>query len=244
MENKIEQERKASRKYDLKRIKLKDGKYLVKLTHDNVARVEAMIRHNSDYSNSSKAENETSSAYWLSKLKDILINNNTNEDYKTVIEHCVEKIDIENSTHLNADGVGRIEMAERLYKLDSKMLLKYLKEPKQDNYELIRILSEPTHPIDSHKHARRNKSFASKFCHYACMSFFTGNEQDNFSIFDSILCDAIPLYADYYNIEISKKFPTSYSEYISVIDQIIQKSGDEISRNGFDHLVWYFHKAK
>ena len=124
------------------------------------------------------------------------------------------------------------------------MLLKYLKEPKQDNYELIRILSEPTHPIDSHKHARRNKSFASKFCHYACMSLFTGNEQDNFSIFDSILCNAIPLYADYYNIEISKKFRTSYSEYMSVIDQIIQQSGDEISRNGFDHLVWYFHKAK
>lgn len=243
MENKIQKELKASRKYDLKRTKLKDGQYLVRLTQDNVARVEAMIRQDSNYSNSSKAENKTSSAYWLDKLKNILINNST-ENYKTVIENCVEKIDIENSTHLNADGVGRKEMGERLCKLDSKMLLQYLKEPKQDNYELIRILSEPTHPIDSHKHARRNKSFASKFCHYACMSLFTGNEQDNFSIFDSILCDAIPLYADYYNIEISKKFPTSYSEYMSVIDQIIQQSGDEISRNGFDHLVWYFHKAK
>ena len=72
MENKIQKEFNASRKYDLKRIKLKDGQYLVQLTQQNVAKVEAMIRHDSDYSNSSNVNNESSAAFGLKKLKSCL----------------------------------------------------------------------------------------------------------------------------------------------------------------------------
>ena len=41
--------------------------------------------------------------------------------------------------------------------------------------------------------ARANPSFASKFCHYACMYLFEDRkEQDNFSIYDGILCKVLP----------------------------------------------------
>ena len=34
-----------------------------------------------------------------------------------------------------------------------------------------------------------------------------------------------------------------YQDYSAVIGKIIKKSGDQISRNGFDHLLWYYHKG-
>ena len=247
MANKIQQEYDASRIYDLKQIQIKDGNHIVELTRDNVARVEAMIRQDSKYSNSHNPHSKTSSTYWLKQLKEVLIDNKSVSaaEYSKIISHCVETIDRENSTRLKTDGVGRVEMAERLCKLDRNVLLQYLKKPKQNKYRLIEILSKATCPKESNKHARRNKSFASKFCHYACMILFKGKkEQDNFSIYDKILRDNIPLYAGQYDIKIPRGFSTSYSKYISVIDQIIKKSGNKISRNGFDHLLWYFHKAQ
>ena len=244
MENKIQKEFNASRKYDLKRIKLKDGQYLVQLTQQNVAKVEAMIRHDSDYSNSSNVNNESSSAFWLKKLKSCLYGG-VFENYYTILEKCVETIDRENSTHLNADGVGRKELTQRLYNLNRSEFLHYLKNPQINDYKLISILSSPTNPEDMRMKSRRNLSFASKFCHYACMLIFKGEaEQDNFSIYDSIVRKNLLHYAKYYNLKMPLDYKTSYQSYIQLIDKIILASGDEISRNGFDHLLWYFHKAK
>lgn len=40
----------------------------------------------------------------------------------------------------------------------------------------------------------------------------------------------------------------NYEVYAMVIDKIREiagnKSGYTVSRNGFDHLLWYFHKAR
>ena len=36
----------------------------------------------------------------------------------------------------------------------------------------------------------------------------------------------------------------NYPVYSRTIDAIIEAAGTEISRNGFDHLVWYYYKGR
>ena len=45
-----------------------------------------------------------------------------------------------------------------------------------------------------------------------------------------------------------KDYENNYANYISYIDEIRDKAskkyGHKISRNGFDHLIWYYHKGR
>lgn len=244
--NLIQEEQKASRKFFIKTLKTEEGIEIAELTHENVALVEAMIRYDSDYSNSSNTESNTSSAYWLMELKKEVIEKNKSEfHYSKIIENCVQYIDSENSTHLTADGVGRKQMSERLMKLDRAKLVEYLRYPEKENYKLIEILTEKTVPEESKYYGRRNFSFATKFCHYACFYLFEGQqEQDNFSIYDSIVVKNLPDYAKYFKTELKEDYKSNYKVYITTIDAIRAKGKELISRNGFDHLLWYFHKAR
>ena len=130
--NKIEQEEKESLKYNFEEIVKGE---LVALTKSNVALVEAMIRHDSDYSDSGRVDKE-SSAHWFVELK------KNPKRYEEIIPKCVESVDKENSTHLNADGVGREELSQRIIDYGWKSLQNFLKDPKQEKYSLINILSE------------------------------------------------------------------------------------------------------
>lgn len=236
--NKINEEYKASTQYNLE--EYNDG--LAKLSRKNVALVEAMIRNDSRYSTSDKEERDC-----IIELKDALLRPQatSDEEYKKIVMKCVEVIDRNNSTHLNADGVGRIELAARIASYRREELLELLKHPKKDNYSLIGRIQEKTHPQDGKHKARKNYSFATKFCHYAAFWIFEGEEeQDNFSIYDSILADNLPKYAEHFGILLDRGYGENYALYISTIDSIIQKSGNEISRNGFDQILWYFHKAR
>lgn len=240
----IQQEEKLSVKYELK--KNPKNRKLVQLSQDNVARVEAMIRTDSAYSKTNDIKNKKSSAYWMTELKKILIDKAvvTPDCYKHIIKNCIEAVDRENSTHINADKIGRKELSERVYKLESEDLLKYLSNPKETNYKLINILSKRTNPTEKDCKPRKNYSFATKFCHYACLYLFEGKkEQDNYAKYDYILSKNIPEYAKIYNIPIPDDYNTNYEVYINLIDNIIKQSGNKISRRGFDHLLWYFHKG-
>ena len=87
-------------------------------------------------------------------------------------------------------------------------------------------------------------SFASKFWHYACFYIFEGTEyQDNYSIYDSILKTVLPVYLDYYQIDQNYSLD-DYKQYRKAVDKIRELCGIEISRNGFDHLLWYYHKGR
>lgn len=252
--NLIDQEVKDSKKYMFEDEEI-NGLKLVKLNHRNVALVEAIIRNDSKYINSSNIHaniNVTkygSLGYWLTQLKEILIFkiklSSDGYDYKHVLEQSINAIDRENSTHLNGDKIGREEILNRLLKLDKNKLIDMLKNPKDNNYKLVDLLAKET------TKGRRNYSFATKFCHYACYYLFEGKkEQDNFSIFDAILKNNIPNYCKKYNIQISKKDleKNDYNIYINVIDNIRKAAkkeyGEEISRNGLDHLIWYYHKGR
>ncbi|MBR5939766.1 MAG: hypothetical protein IKZ88_00785 [Neisseriaceae bacterium] len=234
------------------------GRKLVCLTRDNVAIVEAMIRNDSAYILSSdknakpvnkngKQKYGGSSAYWMSLLKKVLLSNESENEYsyEEIIKYAVESVDRENSTHLNADGHGRSEITDRLKKFNREELIECLKNP---DYKEMKLVKEIAKKTSAEKKPRENISFASKFCHYACFYIFEGTDyQDNYSIYDNILRKALPLYLDYY--EIREQYDLKdYGQYRNAVDAIRKKSGiktgTEISRNGFDHLLWYYHKGR
>ena len=253
--NLIEKEQKDAAQYKLRTNK--DG--LLDLTRANVALVEAMIANDSDYIRSGDVDAgptgayKGSTAYWMTKLKyDILSKANS---LKNTIMQAVLAVDRDNSTHISADGIGPEVLTARIY--DHRFtLLEELKD-RERGFKLIAELSEITSKegsiIKNGKayHPRENYSFATKFCHYACLYMFVGKtEQDNYSIYDNIVKKALPDYLSSYNIhkadgkkykESDFKGSDSYPLYSRLIDQV---RGDKISRNGFDHLLWYYHKAR
>lgn len=102
-----------------------EGIQIVKLTTDNVARVEAMIMTDSGYAKSSdinfgptynrngEEDYPGSTAYWMTKLRYELENKHS-DNLRDIISHAVISVDIENSTHINSDGVGRNQLTDRI----------------------------------------------------------------------------------------------------------------------------------
>lgn len=224
---------------------------LAALTEDNVAIVEAMIRNDSAYIKSSDINARPSdngkyggsTAYWMTKLKEYLNSKVQNkDDYIEIITNAVNAVDRENSTHINSDKCGRKEISERIIKMDKNDLLKSLQDPLYKNMLLFNEIARKT---SAPKNARVNVSFGSKFCHYACYYLFDGQDyQDNYSIYDYIVRTVLPWYLSYYKIE-EKYDLKKYDEYRMAVDKIRERSScTPISRNGFDHLLWYFHKGR
>ena len=127
---------------------------------------------------------------------------------------------------------------------------------KEKNPKLINTLRKRTGwRIGDKKKGRENYAFATKFCHYACLYLLRGlQEEDNYSIYDEILGASLVAYAEEYGIFKNKKGDSytqddfkNYAIYGAVIDKIREKvaaqTGYLISRNGFDHLLWYYHKG-
>lgn len=244
--NQIQKELKLSQEKLLKTIS--DVPDLVELSIENVAIVEAMIQNDSAYIKSANKEAVPtrkkdgsvkyggSTAYWMTQLKDFLEQNSQAQfTYEEIISKAVEAVDRENRTHLNADKTGRKEITNRI--LNIKNLENKLKNA---NLDLIETISAKT---SAKTRARVNLSFASKFCHYACFYLFEGlPEQDNYSIYDNVVKKVLQKYVNYYNL------PTrdldNYREYQKTIDEIITQSKSHISRNGFDHLLWYYFKGR
>lgn len=241
--NLIQKELEEAKKFMIER----DKDNLIILSLKNVAKVEAMIKTDSSYAKSSDVNYKNSSAYFFNELKNEIDKTNNHskqlkESSNQTIYNIVCAIDRENSTHINADKVGRLEISNRISSLKIKDFLDYLKKP--DNLELFNIIAQKTSYSKGEKH-RRNPSFASKFCHYACFYLFEGlPEQDNYSIFDSVLKKSLYNYAQKYKINCTQKDLNDYKKYRQIVDDIIKKSNSNISRNGFDHLLWYSNKGR
>ena len=254
MKNTIQDELELAKSKMIEEVTFQE-KTLAKLTRDNVAIVEAMIRNDSAYIHSTdvsagpvyngkgEVKYGGSSAYWMTLLKSVLLDEGScnSYTYEEIIKGAVESVDRENSTHLNADKCGRQEITERIYRFDRNEIINCLKDPDYNDMALIREIARIT---SAEERARSNPSFASKFCHYACFYVFEGTEyQDNYSIYDRILKTVLPLYLRYYKI--TQKYDLSdYKDYRQAVDSIREASGIEISRNGFDHLLWYYHKGR
>ena len=226
---------------------------IVKLTTDNIARVEAMIMTDSGYAKSGDINAcptfkkngieyySGSTAYWMTELKKALESENKS-NLRNIINHAVIAVDKENSTHINSDGVGRKQLTDRIM-IRAQSLKKILSNI-DSGLKFIEEVAEITTGVDEEHNARTNLSFASKFAHYACFYLFEKDDprRDNFSIYDNVLNKALPIYIKKYNLD--GYDPDSYSSYYKCIGEIIKSSGEDLSRNGFDHLIWYYYKAR
>ena len=249
----IEEEKINSEKYRLLEEIIEYNKKkvkIVKLTSDNASRVEAMISTNSDYKQTQIGEDGIaykqdgtikyigSSRFWILQLKEIIDTDlkysSKGFSYEEIINNIIVAVDNENSTHLNSDKMGRNIVRDRilsLSRLELKKLLNYIQTPQ-------------------HKGEKNHFSFATKFCHYVSLIIFEGTEfEDNYSIYDNVLKKSLCKYIKrYLNLEIKEdSFENDYKKYIGYIDSIRNKAeefyGKKISRNGFDHLLWYYHKG-
>ncbi len=243
--NKINNEKEQSKKYLLYTFSF-DNYTLVEISLKNVAKIEAMIINDSSYIKSVDKKAGPSynyigsTAYWMTELKNYYDGNST-EQFEKIIKNAVIAVNNENSTHLNADGVGIEQITNRLIPKENS--LKELLKNDNKEYELFKLISNKTEVNDKNHKARKNPSFASKFCHYASFYLFEGTEyQDNYSIYDTVLKKALPLYLSYYNLEMPNL--NKYDEYQKAVDDIIRVSNSNVSRNGFDHLLWYYHKGR
>jgi len=238
-----------------------DGLELVKLTRDNVAIAEAMIRNDSAYIRSGDKNYEGSTAHCMTLLKEVLIDKKqvSKEGYRELLKNAIDAVDRENSTRLNSDHVGPKEILDRLYNFEDNELVNCLMKPVETEYKLFKIIAEKTDPRENSPSGnpykgRTNISFASKFCHYACFYFFEDEEyedyQDNYSIYDRVLKKVIPIYVEAYGLDkkaykVKDKDYEAYQKTIDAIREAAFNQGKEyISRNGLDHLLWYYHKGR
>ena len=226
---------------------------IVKLITDNIAKIESMIMTDSGHSKSGdvnayptfkrngKMDYFGSSAYWMTKLK-FAIEQKEKSELRNIIKHAVIAVDKENSTHINSDGVGRELLTDRIMKR-----AEFLKETLGNIESWLKFIEELvaiTSCVDNKHKARTNLSFASEFAHYACFYLFYEDDKrrDNYSIYDNVLNKTLPIYIKKYNL--SRYDYSSYSSYYNCIGEIIKSSGEPLSRNGFDHLLWYYYKAR
>lgn len=229
------------------------GKTLVKLTRRNVAKVEAMIGTDSAYSRSMdptagpEGKFKGSEAYFVSLLVEALDGrrNVDDKEYARRVRDAVAAVDRGNSTHLNADRVGVNQITKRIVEFGREELKTILKSAKLTLFEEIAKLTKKG------LKRRRNISFASKFCRIICYFLFQGKpEADKYSAYDTIVKDNLPSYMEFYGVGkgTTKKRLENYKVFQSVIDEIreaaAKENGEEISRRGFDHLLWYFHKGR
>ena len=145
---------------DYKIVPDKDKDYLVQLTLDNVARVEAMIYTDSSYSRGGddtaipNPRFKGSSAYWFNIFKKELEKLNNGSELNCIdneiIFSLVSAIDSENSTHLNAHpkgytGIdGRTEITNRIMGITKGDFTYYLSNPTTSEFKLYKILAEET----------------------------------------------------------------------------------------------------
>ena len=262
--NLIEEEKNNSEKYKLlEEIIEYDNKKvkIVKLTSDNVSRVEAMISTNSDYKQTEIGDDGIiykqdgtikyigSSRYWILQLKEIIDTDlkysSEGFSYEKIIENIIIAVDNENSTHLNSDKMGRKVVKDRILSL-SRLELKELLKNEKKEYKLLSFIQTPQYKVE-----KNHFSFATKFCNYVSLILFEGTEfADNYSIYDNVLRKSLSKYIKrYLNLNVNEKsFENNYKKYIGYIDSIRKKAedlyGKKISRNGFDHLLWYYHKGR
>lgn len=206
---------------------------LLDITPDNVARAEAMIRSDSRY-------NQNKVGTSILKLRPLISHNrlSSTQGLDLIFKEIVSAINISNSTRMSHTEEDMIvsflmenhdSLIERLYKRDFCLIC-----------ELVKCSP------------RKNYAFATKFCHYMCFNLFVGRkQQDNYSIYDNVVAGVLGEYAAEYGIYNNKMEPYTvkdfntykkYAIYSEVIDKIILSLGAKVSRNGFDHLLWYANK--
>lgn len=241
----IQQEHESANEY-ISTMELEKQDGLVLLTKANAAKIEAMIHLNPRYGKTVDKTNTNSAMYSINELK-----NNEKLYDQNHIQEIIKRINRENSTRLSEEETA--ELAARV--ISSNKTFKKLKENlKKKDYSLIDVLADSvtTKTKTGKDRRRKNFSFATKFCHYMCFYLFEREEaQDNYSIYDNIVINVLPDYMKKgekaltpFNKYNKGKPSDYYKEYQSIIDIILEYNKEKISRNAFDHIMWYYTKTQ
>ena len=191
------------------------------------------------------------SAYSVSQSEELFKENGITQD-ETILLQQINAVDRENSTHLHVDDAitDITKVISEIENLENKL--------KTRDFRIVDDIATAS--------KRKNYSFATKFCAYACRFCFDEPYDDNYSIYDKVVAQVIPYYAlrycgnrDYYirpkrkNCYYKSKYPDAiggedgYKNYSNLIDSIIEagygKTGYRLSRNQFDHILWYANKG-
>lgn len=224
-------------------------------TEKNLKFLNALIENDSKYRLSFDINNPYSSAGILSKEK-------FPKDKDKMLD-VVRKIDKENSTHLSVSGYSRGKKGENNKGIDI-----FVEKLFSNNTDFIenRIEEGDTALVDEmakYVPGVTKLSFASKFCTYCNRYCFN---KDDYSIYDSVVCDILPYYLYVYlgenywgkvsgkthrnTINIKNKFKINeinYGGYNELIGEIIEKiykiTGIKVSRKDFDLMLWYYYKG-
>lgn len=200
-----------------------------------------------------------STAFWFDKMKN-------NGNFEKCLAGAIVAIDRVNSTHLEASQNGRDIIRERIFQICptySEMVTK-LEQKLDGSDHIIAKIAAPIQAKRSKTSDRYNLSFASKFCAYAAKYLGT---QQQYVIYDKVIASNLPLYVDAYLCGKSDKdfyscdfysykdkcikkhqtvdileFYRKYSHTIETIIDIVKSQG--ISKEEFDHIVWYCLKGK
>lgn len=201
-----------------------------------------------------------STKYWFDQLQ---VNT---EEFKKCVLGTVIAIDRTNSTHIESCVNGRKEMRDRICKecscyeeLKSMLEQPYIVGDFSDKKHLLEILSEGIEQKGKGKNGvRYNLSFASKYCSYAAQFLDADAE---YSKYDNVVSKALPIYEKCYLGKTDKKkteFKISYtqmdeneklqhrlnlykqySDCIESILKVLKEDGIELTRDEFDHIIWY-----
>lgn len=84
-----------------------------------------------------------SSAYWMTRMKQALLDNDEKEySYFEIITGAVKSVDRENSIQLNSDKCGRDEITKRLINFDKDELVSCLKYPAYKDFKLFKDIAK------------------------------------------------------------------------------------------------------
>lgn len=198
-----------------------------------------------------------STAYWFNEMK------KTNCDFKKCVLGAVIAIDSTNSTHLEAAILGRKSMRDVICRncKDWHGLVEMLNVPfdSSNHNHIISLLAVKT-IAKKDGGARYNISFATKFCAYAAIFL---EAQTKYSKYDNIVSGALPTYVKVYlgetkntreykineyqrrklddteNYQYRLEVYAKYENAISRILNELSKDSVNLSREEFDHIIWY-----
>ena len=235
----------------------KDKNDFPTLTDKNVALINFIIKHDSNYRPLNDTEDDS-----ISKT---IKEHGETSDYGKILT-IVKVIDKSNSTRQASLGKGhRIEDTKE--KKDGRELTAEYISGMEDFYERlgrgdIKLVNDiATHSIE-HKDPltgqvvalRYTLSFASKYCTYMARALYENDKEkrDYYSIFDKVICDILPYYAwfylgnnEYTRLSISKskkdqnteKESHSNQKIVSKIREVFGTKGSKKGYSGYCKLI-------
>ena len=249
--------------YILDRIMKKPN--LAALTRKNADFIEAVVYLDSNYNAETDHESESGTAYWFKKMM------NNPDDYDECLMKTIELIDRTNSTHLESTINGRKRMFDIIrnycYTVNE---LKDAVCVNPTQFDCDNLFYRMCETMLNHKGDKANNiSFASKYIAYSRK--YLNNNDVSFSKYDSVVSQKLSLYENIYvdsNIEIDvNKFKNkasdrkhlndierqkyTYDVYIkymnainSILDCLERDNNIKITKEEFDHIIWYSSKGK